>query len=314
MITVERLSKAYGSKKAIKELTFTVPDATVTGFLGPNGSGKSTSMRCILGLDRPTSGRALFDGTRFPDIANKTAVAGALLDASWFTPERSGRGHLRALASGAGLPMRRVDDCLELVGLTEAAGKQVKGYSLGMKQRLGIASALLGNPRHLILDEPVNGLDPEGVSWMRQTIRRLADDGCAVLVSSHLLSEMQQTADRLVVIGQGEMIGEYGMDEFLSGGASIVVVSENNAAIAQKLHSMGVEVSGNAELLRAAVPTETEESELRRVIAHTCLRENIAVTHLSTETQNLEQRFLAATAASQEYRSAQTTPVHEGAL
>lgn len=314
MITVEHLSKRYGSKLAVNDLTFTVPDAAVTGFLGPNGSGKSTSMRCILGLDTPTSGHALFDGTPFSEITHKAPVAGALLDAAWFTPERSGRGHLRALAAGAGLPASRVDECLDLVGLTEAAGKKVKGYSLGMKQRLGIAAALLGNPSHLILDEPVNGLDPEGVSWMRQTIRQLAADGCAVLVSSHLLSEMQLTADRLVVIGKGEMIGEYGMDEFLAGGASITVMSENNAALAQKLHSMGVEVSGNAELMRVGVPAESDESELRRVIAHTCLRENIAVTHLATETQNLEQRFLAATADSQEYRSAQSTRVTEGAL
>lgn len=313
MITVENLSKKYGGNVAVKDLNFSVPDSTVTGFLGPNGSGKSTSMRCILGLDTPSAGQALFDGKPFASSRHKATVAGALLDATWFTPERSGRGHLRALAAGAGLNRSRVSECLELVGLTSAADKKVKGYSLGMKQRLGIAAAMLGKPGHLILDEPVNGLDPEGVSWMRQTIRQLAADGCAVLVSSHLLSEMQLTADRLVVIGKGEMIGEYDLDEFLAGGASVVIGSEDNLRLGQILSSMGVEVGSRGSLLRLSVPSDASESEMRRVIAHTCLRENIAVTHLATETQNLEQRFLAATSNSQEYRSAATTPTPEGA-
>ncbi|WP_306516594.1 ABC transporter ATP-binding protein, partial [Corynebacterium sp.] len=209
MITVKQLTKKYGAKTAIKDLTFQVPDGAVTGFLGPNGSGKSTSMRCILGLDKPSSGQAFVDGTEFSRVRNKPAQVGALLEATWFNPGRSGRAHLRVLAYGAGISAARVDECLELVGLSDAANKKIGGYSLGMKQRLGLAGALLGDPKHLILDEPVNGLDPEGVSWMRHTIRHLASEGRAVLVSSHLLSEMEQTADRLVVIGRGEMIGEY---------------------------------------------------------------------------------------------------------
>ena len=313
MITVEHLSKRYGGTHAVDDLNFTVPDRAVTGFLGPNGSGKSTTMRCILGLDSPTKGRALFDGKTFGESKNKAGIAGALLDASWFTPDRSGRGHLRVLAAGAGLPATRVEECLKLVGLTEAGNKKVKGYSLGMKQRLGIAAAMLGNPKHLILDEPVNGLDPEGVSWMRATIRQLAADGCAVLVSSHLLSEMQLTADRLVVIGKGKMIGEYDLDEFLAGGATVAIGSEDNFRLSQILSSMGIDVGSRGSQLRVAVPADADESELRRVIAHTCLRENIAVTHLVTETQNLEQRFLAATAESQEYQSAAPNRIPEGA-
>ncbi|WP_333618704.1 ABC transporter ATP-binding protein [Dietzia sp.] len=309
MITVERLSKRYGSNSAIEDLTFTVPDAAVTGFLGPNGSGKSTTMRCILGLDSPTSGRAAFDGEEFAGLPHKASVAGALLDASWFTPERSGRGHLRVLAAGAGLPASRVDACLELVGLSEAAGKKVAGYSLGMKQRLGIAAAMLGEPKHLILDEPVNGLDPEGVSWMRRTIRRLASDGCAVLVSSHLLSEMQLTADRLVVIGRGTMIGEYGLDEFLAGSSRVIVESSDNDHLLRILRGIGLEGEpADTSRLAIAIPTDISEREIREMIAQTALRESLSLTHIATESQNLEDRYLAATADSQEYRSA--APVH----
>lgn len=326
MITVEHLTKKYGSRAAVDDLSFTVPDATVTGFLGPNGSGKSTTMRCLLGLDAPTSGHALFDGEEFAGLPDKAGVAGALLDATWCTPERSGRGHLRVLAAGAGLPAGRADECLELVGLTDAAGKKVKGYSLGMKQRLGIAAALLGAPRHLVLDEPVNGLDPEGVSWMRRTIRQLAADGCAVLVSSHLLSEMQLTADRLVVIGRGRLIGEFGLDDFLAGGASVVAETQGPADAARLggvLRSMGLDPVAEGARVRVGVPENLSESDVRELLARTSLREKLLLTHLATETQNLEERFLAATDDSREYRSsavvgapvpsaASTAPASEG--
>ena len=310
MITVEGLTKKYGRQDAVKDLTFTVPDAAVTGFLGPNGSGKSTSMRCMLGLDSPTAGQALFDGEPFAKVADKPSVAGALLEASWFTPARSGRSHLRVLARGAGIPDSRVEACLELVGLSAVGGKKVGGYSLGMKQRLGLAGALLGDPAHLILDEPVNGLDPEGVSWMRHTIRALAAEGRSVLVSSHLLSEMQLTADRLVVIGRGELIGEYSMEEFLAGGSrvSVETVDARSAAVlAEALRSAGFEAGAGTGaqdvVLTVAVPDGAKDATVRRAVAETALTNGIPVTALGVEHDNLEARFLEATSGAQEYRT-----------
>ena len=323
MITVEKMSKKYGRFQAVEDLSFSVPDAAVTGFLGPNGSGKSTTMRCVLGLDRPTAGRALFDGQEFASVADKTAVAGALLEATWFTPGRSGRSHLKVLARGAGIPDSRVDKCLQLVGLTSAADKRVGGYSLGMKQRLGLAGALLGDPAHLILDEPVNGLDPEGVSWMRRTIRALAAEGRSVLVSSHLLSEMQQTADRLVVIGKGSMIGEYSMEEFLAGGARVVVETADvrgGQALATALGNAGftagypvgthaVDQPGGrvgdqpGPQLTVEIPDGVSDTVVRRAVAEAAVTTGVLVTGLRAEAEDLETRFLAATAEAQEYRT-----------
>ena len=270
MITVERLSKKYGSKLAVDDLSFTVPDGVVTGFLGPNGSGKSTTMRCMLGLDTPTTGQALFTGTDsqgntysnqpFSTLKNKPSIAGAILDAGWHNKARSGRAHLRALARGA------------------------------------------GKPQHLILDEPVNGLDPEGVSWMRHTIKALAAQGCAVLVSSHLLSEMQLTADRIVVIGRGRMIGEYSMDEFLADGTVVEVEVDDPARLLQALGPVarGVDVD---KQLRIPLYDGISEQQLRRDIAAAALREGLLVTRLNTKRDNLEEKFLAATQESQEYRA-----------
>ncbi|WP_394288962.1 ABC transporter ATP-binding protein [Corynebacterium variabile] len=317
MITVTDLHKSYGRQHADADLSFTVPDSTVTGFLGPNGAGKSTTMRCILGLDRPTSGTVTFDGEDFATLADKSSTAGALLEATWFTPARSGRSHLRVLARGAGIPDRRVEECLEIVGLTDAAKKKVGGYSLGMKQRLGLAAALLGDPKHLILDEPVNGLDPEGVSWMRHTIRALASQGRSVLVSSHLLSEMQLTADRLVVIGKGRMIGEYSMDEFLAGGARVLVETPDarlTDTLATRLRDAGFTASfgladdtdgtdAGTTPLTVDIPEGSTDAEVRRAVAEIALTARVPVTGLRAETANLETRFLAATADAQEYRT-----------
>jgi ABC-2 type transport system ATP-binding protein len=307
MITVEGLSKRYGRHDAVKDLSFSVPDAAVTGFLGPNGSGKSTTMRCVLGLDRPTAGRALFDGQEFASVADKTALAGALLEATWFTPGRSGRSHLKVLARGAGIPDSRVEACLDLVGLGAVGDKRVGGYSLGMKQRLGLAGALLGDPAHLILDEPVNGLDPEGVSWMRRTIRALAAEGRSVLVSSHLLSEMQLTADRLVVIGKGRMIGEYSMEEFLAGGSRVQVETVDTRGaetLTESLHSAGFEVAaGDGTHLTVSIPDGADEAAVRRAVAELALTTRTPVTALGVEHDNLESRFLAATSEAQEYRT-----------
>lgn len=313
MITVTELHKRYGAQNAVTDLSFTVPDSTVTGFLGSNGAGKSTIMCCILGLDRPSSGTVTFDGADFATLDNKAATAGALLEATWFTPARSGRSHLRVLARGAGIPDSRVEECLEIVGLTGAASKKVGGYSLGMKQRLGLAGALLGDPKHLILDEPVNGLDPEGVSLMRHTIRALAAEGRSVLVSSHLLSEMQLTADRLVVIGKGRMIGEYTMDEFLAGGSHVLVETPESRltdALATRLRDAGftagfglTDSDAPVAELNIDIPDGSTDAEVRRAVAEIALSAGIPVTGLRAETANLEARFLAATADAQEYRT-----------
>lgn len=317
MITVEKMSKRYGRSgtPAVEELSFTVPDAAVTGFLGPNGAGKSTTMRCMLGLDRPTAGHTEFDGQEFRNVADKPATAGALLEATWFTPGRSGRSHLKVLARGAGISDSRVDKCLQLVGLASAGDKKVGGYSLGMKQRLGLAGALLGDPAHLVLDEPVNGLDPEGVSWMRHTIRALAGEGRAVLVSSHLLSEMQQTADRLVVIGKGRMIGEYSMDEFLAGGAHVLVETTDAragrtlcSALGTAGFTAGYAVGKDADRASGSritvdVPDGVGDVVVRRAVAETALTAGVLVTGLYAQSEDLESRFLAATADAQEYRT-----------
>jgi ABC-2 type transport system ATP-binding protein len=208
MIQVESLTKRYGSVVAVDGLSFDVRPGVVTGFLGPNGSGKSSTMRAILGLDTPNAGRATVNGRAYADLAWPLREVGALLEAKAFHPGRTARSHLAALAASSGIPRPRVDEVLDAVGLSNAAGRRVRGFSLGMAQRLGIAAALLGDPGVLLLDEPVNGLDPEGVRWIRDLLRGLATDGRTVFVSSHLISEMALTADRLVVINHGRLLAE----------------------------------------------------------------------------------------------------------
>ena len=216
MIEVENLSKRYGNKLAVDGLNFVVQPGIVTGFLGPNGSGKSTTMRMIAGLDRPTAGRVTVNGGDYRTAAAPMAELGVLLEAKAVHTGRSARNHLLALAQTNGIKARRVDEVIDIVGLREVAGKRVGGFSLGMGQRLGVASALLGNPQTVVLDEPVNGLDPEGVRWMRTMLKDLAADGHTVFVSSHLMSEMAQTATRLVVIGRGRLIADTTVDEFVA--------------------------------------------------------------------------------------------------
>jgi ABC-2 type transport system ATP-binding protein len=217
MIEVRGLTKRYGSTLAVDDLSFDVEQGLVTGFLGPNGAGKSTTMRMMLGLDRPTAGEALVNGRSFASLAEPLREVGALLDPGSLHPGRTGRNHLRVAARTNGIPQRRVDEVIEEVGLGSAARRRIKGYSLGMRQRLGIAAALLGDPRVLLFDEPINGLDLDGVRWIRGLLRRLADEGRTVLVSSHLMSEMEQTADRLVVIGRGRLIADATTGEILRG-------------------------------------------------------------------------------------------------
>lgn len=224
MITVANLTKVYGTTRAVDDLSFTVRPGMVTGFLGPNGAGKSTTMRMILGLDNPTSGTATINGSAYRDLAEPLRQVGALLDAKWVHPNRTARSHLRWMAAASRIPAQRVDEVLDIVGLTSVAGKAAGGFSLGMSQRLGLAGALLGNPATLLFDEPVNGLDPEGIVWIRTFMRQLAAEGRTVLVSSHLLTEMSLTADHLVVIGQGKLIADSSVSDFTARARSVVRV------------------------------------------------------------------------------------------
>jgi ABC-2 type transport system ATP-binding protein len=219
VIEVDRLSKRFGSVTAVDDLSFTVRPGRVTGFLGPNGAGKSTTMRVILGLDQPTSGRALVGGRRYDGLVRPLREVGSLLDASALHAGRTARAHLRSIAQSNGIGRPRVEEVLRLAGLAGVGGRRAGGFSLGMKQRLGIAAAMLGDPPVLMFDEPVNGLDPEGIHWIRGFFRELAADGRTVLVSSHLMSEMAQTADHLVIIGRGRLLADVGTEELIESSA-----------------------------------------------------------------------------------------------
>jgi ABC-2 type transport system ATP-binding protein len=221
MIEVRGLSKRYGATVAVDGLSFDVRPGVVTGFLGPNGSGKSTTMRLLLGLDAPDAGQAWINGRRYRELGWPLREVGALLEARTFHPGRTARAHLAALAAGNGIPRSRVEEVLGLVGLAEAAGRRAGRFSLGMGQRLGIAAALLGDPGVLLLDEPVNGLDPEGIRWIRRLLRSLAAEGRTVFVSSHLIGEMASTADRVVVIGRGRLLADTSVAELSAGSASL---------------------------------------------------------------------------------------------
>jgi len=248
MIEARGLTKRYGGKVAVDDLSFTVRPGVVTGFLGPNGAGKSTTMRMILGLDRPTQGTVLIDGRRYRDLASPARHVGALLESRAIHTGRSAKDHLLALAHTHGIPRRRVDEVIDLVGLRDVARKRAGGFSLGMGQRLGIASALLGDPATLILDEPVNGLDPEGVRWIRDLLRGLAAEGRAVLLSSHLMSEMAMTATNLIVVGRGRLIQETTVEAFVRGasGSLVHVRSPQAAELAELVAREGATVTFTA--------------------------------------------------------------------
>ena len=220
-VRVDSLVKRFGSTTAVDDVSFSLPVGSVTGLLGPNGAGKSTTLRVLLGLAAPTSGTALVFGQHYRDLTRPTAVVGVVLENSDFEPGRSGRDHLRVLALAAGIPSARVNEVLDIVGLTSSAGRRVATYSLGMRQRLGLATALLGEPRLLILDEPANGLDPKAIRWLRELLRSFAHDGGTVLVSSHVLAEVAQTVDRVVIIDRGRLVAEGSLDELTSGGRSL---------------------------------------------------------------------------------------------
>ncbi len=309
MIEVRNLSKRYGAVTAVDDLSFTVEPGTVTGFLGPNGAGKSTTMRMVLGLDRPSAGHALVEGRPVASLTEPLRLVGALLDPGAVHSGRTGRQHLRIAARTNGIPQRRVDEVIEQAGLGPAARRRIRGYSLGMRQRLGIAAALLGDPRVLLFDEPVNGLDLDGVRWIRDLLRRLADDGRTVLVSSHLLSEMQQIADRLVVIGRGRLIADTTTEQILRGlGAGRVRVrSTQSAELVARLRASGMTVTrtGGDELL-----VDDGTAEQIGVLANAA---RIPLTHLAEVGQSLEEAYLALTGDSLEFAHADGTPVGTGA-
>ncbi len=303
MIEVRGLTKRYGATLAVDDLSFDVEPGKVTGFLGPNGAGKSTTMRMVLGLDRPTSGTALVNGRPFAAFAEPLREVGALLDPGAMHPGRSGRNHLRVAARTHGIPERRVDEVLDEIGLGRAARRRIKGYSLGMRQRLGIATALLADPRVLLFDEPINGLDLDGVRWIRGLLRRLADDGRTVLVSSHLMSEMQQIADRLVVIGRGRLIADTTTEEILRGlGRRQVRVRSTRAGqLAARLgeHGLRVDPVGGHEL--QVEGTAEEVGELANSLS-------IPLHHLSEVQHSLEQAYLELTGDSVEFHGGGTAP------
>ncbi|WP_122981706.1 ATP-binding cassette domain-containing protein [Actinoplanes teichomyceticus] len=223
MIEVHELTKMYGAVAAVDNVSFRLEPGVINGFVGPNGAGKSTTMRMMVGLHRPTSGRCLIDGRPYPDLDAPLRSVGALLDVETIHPGRSGRNHLRVLARTHGIADRRADELLEMVGLGDVGGRRVGGYSLGMRQRLGLAAALLGDPAALLLDEPANGMDPDGIIWIRSLLRSLAREGRAVLVSSHLMGELAQTADRLIVLGRGRVLADAPVVELISRNATRTV-------------------------------------------------------------------------------------------
>jgi ABC-2 type transport system ATP-binding protein len=298
MIEAHDLTKRYGGKVAVDSLTFTVRPGVVTGFLGPNGAGKSTTIRMILGLDRPTAGTATVNGRCFAGHAAPLCEAGALLDARAVHPGRTARNHLLALAVTTGISRRRVDEVLDLVGLGDVAGKRAGGFSLGMGQRLGIAAALLGDPATLILDEPVNGLDPEGILWIRNLLKALAAEGRTVFVSSHLMSEMALTAERFVIIGRGRLIADVSGAELTRGTRRGVRVRTPQAAqLRDLLAGPGVSItSAEADVLDI---DGMDSEDVGRVARD----RGIVVYELVPRTATLEDAFMELTRDEVEYRA-----------
>lgn len=301
MIEVNALTKRYGGTTAVNDLSFTVRPGLVTGFLGPNGAGKSTTLRLLIGLNRPTGGTATIDGRAFHDRPRGLRHVGALLDAHDVHGGRTARAHLSALARGNSLPKRRVDDVLQEVGLAAAARRRIGGFSLGMKQRLGIAAALLGDPPVLLFDEPVNGLDPEGVLWVRGLFRRLAAEGRTVFVSSHLMSEMANTADELIVIGRGELIAAESVTDFAARGArsSVTVRTPDGAALTALLTAEGADVRATGTPGREGLFAVTGASADR--IGELAHQHRIRINELTTGSASLEEAFMELTADSVEY-------------
>ncbi|MET9361355.1 ATP-binding cassette domain-containing protein [Streptomyces sp. NPDC006632] len=304
MIEAVGLTKRYGAKTAVHNLSFQVRPGAVTGFLGPNGSGKSTTMRMILGLDRPTAGRVTIGGHPFGDLPNAPRQVGALLDAKAVHGGRSARNHLLSLAQLSGIPARRVDEVLGVVGLQDVAKRRSKGFSLGMGQRLGIAAALLGDPQVLLFDEPVNGLDPEGILWVRNLMKRLAGEGRTVFVSSHLMSEMALTADHLIVIGRGQLLADMSVTDFISHNSADfarVRTPQTEPAQREKLTSALTEAGGQV-LPEPDGALRVTGLPLPRIsdVAHEA---DVRLWELSPHQASLEEAYMRMTQGTVDYRS-----------
>jgi len=299
VIEVDQLTKHYGPVVALDGLSFTVRPGHVTGFLGPNGAGKTTTMRIILGVDAPTSGTALVDGRRYQTIIRPLHEVGSLLDANALHPGRSALDHLLSVAASNGIGRRRVDEVLALTGMAEVAERRVKGYSLGMKQRLGIATALLGDPPILIFDEPVNGLDPEGIHWIRELFKTLASEGRTVLVSSHLMSEMALTADHLVIIGRGRLLADTPTEQFVESNAhtDVLVRSPRVGDLGDLLRAHGSVVVPEGPDAIAVTGMDAP------AIADLAAGNGIAVHELVSRHASLEEAYLDITRDSVDYRT-----------
>jgi ABC-2 type transport system ATP-binding protein len=305
MIEVEHVTKRYGDRIAVDDLTFQVKPGIVTGFLGPNGAGKSTTMRVILGLDAPTSGRSTVNGKSYRNLAAPLHEIGAMLEARAIHTGRSAYNHLLAMAQTHGISRRRVSEVIDLVGLTEVEDHRAGSFSLGMGQRLGIAAALLGDPSTVILDEPGNGLDPEGILWIRNLLKRLASEGKTVFLSSHLMSEMAQTAEHLVVVGRGRLIADTTVSEIVehaSREAMVVVHTSQTEELARALSGDRVTVKarpdGGLEVRGLSGPE----------IGAIALREQLVLHELTPQRASLEQAFMSLTGSSVEYRTGAPSP------
>jgi ABC-2 type transport system ATP-binding protein len=300
MIEVRELSKRYGDTVALDRVSFDVPAGVVTGFLGPNGAGKSTAMRMILGLDLPTAGSATIGGRAYRDLPAPLREVGALLDAKAVHPARTARAHLRWLARAGGIAVSRVEEVLGLVGLGDVGGRRAGGFSLGMSQRLGIAAALLGDPGTLLLDEPVNGLDPEGILWVRTLLRRLAAEGRTVVVSSHLMNEMQETADHVLVLGRGRLLADADIGEFTrrSAAGQVRVVSPDAGRLAALLAAAGGTAAADPD--GALLVTGLDAARVGDLAAEHRLR----LHELIPRRASLEAAYLELTRPSAEYRAA----------
>ncbi|WP_237187016.1 ABC transporter ATP-binding protein [Rothia nasimurium] len=304
MLEVRNLTKTYGPKTAVNDISFTVPNGRVAGFLGPNGAGKSTTMRMLVGLEKPSKGSALVDGQPYRSLKSPLTSVGALLDAKAMHPGRNGAAHLRSLALTHGIPKSRVDEVIEMTGLAAVSKKKVKGFSLGMGQRMGIAAALLGDPQNVILDEPVNGLDPEGVIWVRNLARHLASEGRAVLISSHLMSEMSQTADDLIVIGRGRLLANCSMEDFLKIG------DENKVLVRTDARDTFATALNEAGHTFTALETDglmVEQADARD-LARLAQGAGVLLHELTPQKSTLEQVYMNMTRDEVEYHSAEFTP------
>ena len=286
------LTKRFGAVTAVEDLSFEVRPGHVTGFLGPNGAGKSTTMRMLLGLVHPTAGTVTVLGLPYASLDRPATTVGAVLEVQSFHPLRTGRNHLRVLAAASGVPDARVDEVLEIVDLTAAAGRKAGGYSLGMRQRLALAAALLGDPRVLVLDEPANGLDPQGIRWLREFLRWFAGRGNAVFVSSHLLSEMAQMADEVIVIDHGRLVRQGSIAELTGGRSSLRVASPDHEALGRALIAAGLEPrNDDGGYLVADAPAD--------LVGEIALHAGVALSELATQESTLEDAFLELTEGAQ---------------